>query len=457
MTEERGLERQLGLWTATGVVVAGMIGTGIITISGFMAADVPHPGWMLGLWLLGGVLALAGALSVGELSAMFPKAGGNYIFVSEGYGPMWGFLSGWTTLIVGFSAPVAAGALGAMEYFSTYVPALSPVDAAEIPIGIGTLKVSWGHLAGAAAIVIFGSIHYVGVRFGAFIQNSMTILKFGVWIVIVAAGFIWGAGDWSHLQVDAGVPAAAEMLPKAGVSLIFVMFAYTGWDSATYIAGEIKQPGRNLPLSLLLGTLGVVVLYLAMNLLYLYALPVSEMAGKLAIGSVVFQALLGESAILWTDGILALSLLAAVSAYLLIGPRVYYAMARDRVFMPAFGRVHPKYGTPSRAIVLQMSFAILLMFTGTFDQLLLYIGFCLTLFATLAVAAVYVLRWRRPDHPRPYRTWGYPITPALFIIVSVWMMTYTLLERPAETLWGIGTVAAGLPFYWYYRKHKSTG
>lgn len=448
------LKRSIGLWTATGIVATSMIGTGIMTITGIMAADLQDPWWILGLWLLGGVIALTGALTFGELGAMYPRAGGSYVYIYHGYGPMWGFLSGWTSLFVGFSAPVAAGALASMEYLSTYYPVLSPLGGVSIPLGFFSLKVSWGHLAGALVIAWMSWMHYVGVRTGALLQNSMTTLKITVLAGIAIAGFLWGRGDWAHLKGARPAIDTISLLPKVGVSLIFVMFAYSGWDSSAYIAGEIKNPNRNLPLSLLMGTGGVLILYMSLNLLYLYALSIPEMSNVLAIGSVTLNALFGPQVTVWTDAILALSILSAVNAFILIGPRVYYAMAKDGIFMPLFAEVHPKFYTPAKAIVLQAIIAIMLMVTGTFDQLLAYAGFCLMLFSTMAVAAIYMLRWRQPDNPRPYRTWGYPVIPALFIMVGIWIMVYTFVGRPIESLLGIGTVLVGLPFFFrYWRKH----
>ncbi len=449
------LSRGFGFWTATALVVSNMIGTGIFTITGFMANDIPDPFWIISLWIIGGFIALMGAFVVAELGAMLPFAGGDYVYISRSYGPFWAYLSGWMSFFVGFSAPIAAAAIAFMEYLSFFAPVLSPLSFYSIDIGFISLKVSWGHFIAVLVIFLFAGFHYAGLKTSKYVQNGITSLKVFFILIIIAISFLWGNGSWQNFDKISTSSFTGLSFSKAGVSLIFVMFAYSGWNAVSYIAGEIKNPGKNIPRSIIAGTSFVILMYLLLNLLYLYALPIDEMKGVLRIGSESMHALFGTSITSFTTVIFAVSIIACMSAMLVIGPRIYYAMAEDNLFFKKFKDVHPVFKTPSKAIMLQAGWSSVLLISGTFDQILAYASFILMGFSAVNVSAIYILRRKLKNIERPYRAFGYPYTPAIFIIMSVWMMVYTLIERPFESIFGILTILAGIPFYFVFtRKNK---
>ena len=434
MKNKGKLIRGIGFWTAIAIVISNMIGTGIFTITGFMASDIGDPIWIIGLWVLGGFIALMGALAVAELGAMLPFAGGDYIYLHNSYGPFWAYMTGWMSFFVGFSAPIAISAIAFMVYISNFTPNLS-----NFQLRIFAILV----------IFLFAGFHYAGLKVSKFVQNSITSLKVIFILTIIGASFLWGNGNWEHFNKNLIDSAASISLSKVGVSLIFVMFAYSGWNAASYIAGEIKNPGKNLPRAIIAGTLTVTLIYLLLNLMYFYALPINEMKGVIDIGAESIKALFPDNLIVssFTTVGFGVSILACLSAMVFIGPRVYYAMAEDNLFFKKFKEVHPVFKTPSKAILLQAGWSSILLISGTFEQLLTYASFILMGFLAMTVSAVYILRRKLPNAERPYKAFGYPITPAIFIIMSGWMMTYTLIEHPFESLFGIITVLAGIPFY----------
>ncbi len=432
------LERRISLFTAASVVVANVIGSGIFTTSGFLARDLAHPGALLLVWVVGGVLALAGAVSYSELGASMPEAGGEYVYLREAYGPLVGFLSGWISFFIGFSGAIAATALVFVRYLAHFLPGVAPPHPLGVALAIG--------LVWALAMV-----HAVGVGPGGLVQRILTVAKVAAILVLLVAGFTVGAGNTAHFRSGGGEAVWGNF----AVSLIFVMFAYSGWNAAGYLAGEIRDPGRNLSLALLGGTLVVTALYLLLNVFYLYALSVPQMAGVEAVAERASVAAFGQAATHAVTLIVMFGFVGSISAMVLAGPRVYYAMARDGVFPPAIAAVHPRFRTPARAILLQAAWStVLICFWGSFEKLVVYIGFALVLFAALAVCAVFVLRVRRPDLPRPYRVPGYPVVPALFVLASLWMGIFTLRGRPQESLLGLLTVAAGVPFYLLARRWR---
>jgi len=441
MKNKGKLIRGVGFWTAIAVVISNMIGTGIFTITGFMASDIGDPIWIIGLWILGGFIALMGALAVAELGAMLPFAGGDYIYLHNSYGPFWAYMTGWMSFFVGFSAPIAISAIAFMMYINNLTPSLS-----NLQLRIFAILV----------IFLFAGLHYAGLKVSKFVQNSITSLKVIFILTVIGASFLWGKGNWGHFSENLIDNVPSISLTKAGVSLIFVMFAYSGWNAASYLAGEIKNPGKNLPKSIITGTLAVTLIYLLLNLVYSYALPINEMKGVVDIGADSMNALFGSSISSITTVGFAVSILACMSAMIFIGPRVYYAMAEDNLFFKKFKEVHPIFKTPSKAILLQAGWSSVLLISGTFEQLLTYASFILMGFSAMTVSAVYILRRKLPDAERPYKAFGYPISPAIFIIMSIWMMTYTVIERPFESIFGILTILAGIPFYIIFtKKNKS--
>jgi len=426
------LRRELGVWTATSVVIANMIGTGIFTTTGLMLAEVRSPGLVLLCWLAGGILALCGALSYAELAAMWPRAGGEYVYLREIYGPLPAFLTGWISFFVGFSAPVAAGAISAATYLHA----------------AGFLPPGWLAEKSAALLLVIAltAVHSVGLRIGARTQNTLTALKLFLLCSLIFAGFLIGtrAGDADFtLAYDA---ASGHRLP-VGLVMLWVMFAYSGWNAAAYLAEDVRDPARTLPRSLFAGTAVVALLYLAMNLLYFYAAPSAALSGQLPVGEIAARHLFGPAAARWYAVLVAVALVSSLSAFILIGPRVYFAMARDSRFFPAAALLHPRTGTPVISLAAQCLCACAMVLTGTFDQLLTYIGFALGIFPLLAVFGVFVMRRRAPALHRPWRVWGYPVVPAVFLLGMSWILLAAFLNRPGPPLVALATLAAGALVY----------
>jgi APA family basic amino acid/polyamine antiporter len=444
---EEGLKREIGLFSATVLVVANMVGTGIFAASGYMMNELERPATLLLCWLLGGVFALCGALCYGELGARFTRAGGEYIFLRESFGPSMGFLSGWISLIVGFSAPIAAAGIA----FATYLFRACALDAgagggmALSLFGLRLATFSWLNLTAAGLIILFSMLHYHSLTTGSRVQNMLTLFKISLLLIFVIAGFAVGDGSFSNFQASSG--GGGISFEGIAVSLIFAAFAYSGWNAAAYLGGEITRPGRNIPLSLGIGTLSVVVLYLLINAVYIYAMPAEQMRNVLDVGAEAAVHLFGGRISRYFSAAAAIGLLSVVSAMIMAGPRVYYAMARDGVFFHSFARVNKSRHTPAASIFLQAAIAVLLVLTSVFNALLVYIGFTLSFFAVLTVSGMIWLRYRRPDQTPAYKTFGYPITPLLFIFGNLWIIIYSIKSRPLSTLFGLATIAAGILLY----------
>ncbi|MBI4460754.1 MAG: amino acid permease [Acidobacteria bacterium] len=447
------LPRSIGVFTATSVVVANVIGVGIFTTPGFLARDLESPFALLGIWMLGAILAVAGALCYSELGAVFPHAGGEYVYLRETFGPLWGYLSGWTSFFSGFTAPIAAACIGFSAYLSHFAPQLAPGNILfSVPVGSWQWRLSSGQVVALVALWLLSLTHISGVERGGRLQVALTVGKVAAISALVVFGLALGDGDWAHLHSGPQGLLPEGALQNSAVSLIFVLYCFSGWNAAAYLAGEMQRPHRNLPLALLAGTAVVTVLYLGLNLLFLYALPISEMSGVLEIGEKASLALFGPLAGHLVAAMMALSILASASAMILVGPRVYYAMATDGLFPKKLAGVHAHYQSPATSIVSQSLWASVLILSGTFEQLIVYSGFVLVFFSLLAVAAVIVLRWRHPELPRPFRVPFYPYTPLVFVAFSLWILFYTLQGRPTESLLGIATVLLGLPLYYYWRR-----
>lgn len=432
--DRSSLPRRIGWFTAGCVLVSNVIGSGIFTTTGFMARDLGHPGLILSVWLVGGLIALAGALSYSELGAAFPVAGGEYAYLRRAFGPFCGFLSGWTSFTIGFGAAIAAGAMSCTAYLFQLIP----IDEEG-----GTNSI----VAALALLWLVTGFHLAGVGPGGWLQRTLTLLKVGAIVALIAAGLMTGKGDWAHLRLTD--TSAAPGPGACIVSLIFASYAYSGWNAAAYLAGEITDPARTIPRTMIGGTVFVVGLYLVLNGFYIYALPVTELAAPplLPVADKVARSLLGFDASRFVTAMLGLSIAGAVSAMVWAGPRVYYAMAQDGLLPALFAKSPGKDQTPVNAILLQSLWASLLILSGTFEQLVIYSGTVLMIFSALAVGAVPILRRREPALPRPYRTPLYPIVPGFFILVSTVVVASTLYERPIEGGLGIATVLAGAPFY----------
>lgn len=449
------LSRDVGLFSAIILVIANMVGTGIFTTSGFIIKDVGNPVTMLACWVIGGVFALSGALCYSELGAMFPKAGGDYAFLRESFGKSTAFLSGWISLIVGFSAPIAAAAIA----FAAYLFRLLSIDPGNgITLRLSSVTIcsmSPVTLCATCIIVIISMLHFHSISLGTRVQNVLTAFKITLILVFITAGLLWGRGSIDHFSA---MPGLGQMFKgNVAVSLIFISFAYSGWNAAAYLGAEIKNPGRNIPVALIAGTLTVICLYLLLNMIYIFALPQEAMEGKLEVGALAAAALFGQGIGRYFTGAIALGLLSVLSAMIMAGPRVYYAMAKDSVFFTLFGKVNALHHTPAYAIILQAVIAILMVFAMAFDTLLLYIGFTLSLCATLTVIGMMKLRLTNPERVREYTTFGYPVTPLLFIIGNLWIIYFSITSRPVTSVYGIATIVLGYLLYrWFNAKHSGT-
>ena len=450
------LERRLSPFDAAAIIVANVIGGGILFRSPAVAAAIPDPIWFLLAWAAGGVLAFMGAMAYAELAALRPKAGGEYVYLREAYGPLAGFLTGWTSFVAGFSGAIAASAVFFIITLDRFVPGIANGDALlAIPIPLTSIAFTFSihTLTASALIVVFAFIHIVGVGPGKAASNMLTTLKILAFVVFIVFGLTAGTGSPSNLTQSTGGDVT---LTGWMFAMIPVMFTYSGWNAASYMAEEIRDPGRNVPKALILGTVGVIVIYLLINVLYLFVIPIGELAATQgSVLDVVADRLLGQRAGNIMAVVALVSLAAGINAWTFAGPRVYFAMARDGVFFKSAARVHPKYKTPAASIIAQAAFSILLVLTGSLDSIANYVGFAITLFAGTAVAAVFVLRAKEPNAPRPYRAWGYPITPAIFVIVSAAIVLNAFYTDPRVTVTGALVILAGIPLYLYFKKTQS--
>jgi len=450
---QTSLRRELTFTSATAIVVANMIGSGIFGTTGFLAGDLGRPSLVLGVWGMGAVVALAGCLCYAELGINFPRSGGEYVYLREAWGPAWGFLSGWVSFFAGFSAPIAAAALLFSEYLAHFFPSLSATSFAGSP---GTyfrwLHAGNGQLLAVGVVAVFTVVNILGLRLAGKVQTLLTALKLGVLGTFLVLAFAVGKGDLAHFSLVATRTSPHGLSAQFAVSLIFVMFAYSGWNAATYVAEEMKTPERTLPTALVSGTLIVAAFYVALNAVFIYALPLEAMKGVERIGAATAAALFGSRGGDVFSAVMAVGLLSCVSAMVIVGPRVYYAMAQDGCFFRDAARVHPRWQTPVQAILYQSAVTALMILTGTFEGLIYYIGFALVFFAAMATAGMVRLR-KRPGWKRlPPVSWGYPLVPAVFLIASAWMLPNTAALHPKESLLGLLTlVCGGLLYRWRFR------
>ena len=442
------LLRQLGFFSATALVISNMVGTGIFATTGFMAGDLGSAGLILACWTAGAVVAFAGALSYSELGINFPSSGGEYVYLTHAYGQEWGFMTGWVSFFAGFSAPIATTALAFSEYLSYFFPGLKQANA-PLVIGSGafSLRLGGGQAVASLLIAAFTILNCFGLGRAAKVQNVLTSTKLIVIAGFVVLGFAAGSGSWNYFSETAVRTSAASLPAQFGISLLWVMFGYSGWNAATYVAEEVRRPERTLPVALAAGTGIVAVLYLALNLVYIYSTPLQNMKGVIAVGSLAASNLFGASIGGLFSALMAASIMATTNAEVTIGPRVYYAMAKNRAFFTAAAAVHPRWHTPVVAILSQGLCAMLMTLTP-FPELLTYIGFSLVLFTVLSVASLFVFRRRRQDWQRLRAVdFAFPLIPALYILVGVAMMIYGVILRPVASLTALATVGAGALVY----------
>ena len=438
--------------SATALVIANMIGAGIFTTTGFQAADLGHPLFIFVLWIVGGILALLGALCYAELGAMMPQAGAEYVYLKETYGPAIGFMSAFVSLVAGFSAAIAAATKSFVIYLGQFLPFL----AADPTLG-GTVAVS--DLIAVGLVWLLLAIHLRAVQSGTGFNDFMTVFKVAGIVAILLAAASIGRGSVSNLVTVS--PSFQEMsrtdtLAAFGTSLIFVMFCYSGWNAAAYVAGEMEDPQRDLPRSLISGTAIVLLLYLGLNAVYFYGASVDELAGQVEVGLVSSRTLFGNWGVSLVTVVLCASILASASAMTLAGPRVYYALGKDFTTFSLLSRTR-RTGAPAIALIVQGVVTTIIILSGRVDQIQQYAGFTLTLFASLAVSCVIVLRIRRPDLKRPFRAWGYPVSPLLFLAVSGWMMYWAIQGRPAESILSLLTVLFGGVIFAVFVRRRDSG
>jgi basic amino acid/polyamine antiporter, APA family len=417
--------------TATAIVIADMVGVGVFTSLGFQVKDLTSGFSLLLLWIVGGVVALCGALCYGELGAMFPRSSGEYNFLSRSYHPAFGFLAGWVSATVGFAAPIALAAMAFGEYFKAIVPGIPPV--------VLGLAVSW----------LVALVHLRGIRDGSAFQNAWTVLKLVLIIGFLIAGFVLATPQPISFAPKPGDLSQIISAPFA-ISLVFVMYSYSGWNAAAYIVGEIHEPHRSLPRALFTGTLVVLVLYVGLNAVFLYSTPIDKLAGQIDVAVIAGRYIFGDWGGRMVGALICLGLVSSISAMTWIGPRVTVAMGEDIALLRPFAR-KTKNNVPAVAILFQLLVVTLLLLTQSFEAVLEFIQFSLTFCSFFTVLGVIKLRYTHPEQPRPYRAWGYPATPLIFLAVTGFMMYYLVINRPLQSLLGFALMIAGLLIYYLSR------
>ena len=446
------LVRGLSLVDSVLLMVGGIIGSGIFLTAGQIASAVHRPLYFLGVWIAGGLISLLACFAFAEMAAMYPEAGGQYVFLREAYGEFPAFLYGWMIFTVGQSGTIAALAVGFAEYFG----AILPVASAHQPVAqIFGWTLTRGHLVSTSAIVLLTWINVIGLKRGSALVNVATWAKFAAMGAFVLLGLALGKGSWSHYSVSLPLDQPASLshvISGFGVALIAVFWAFDGWVYITWVSGEIKNPQKVLPHALLFGILLVGAVYISVSVVYLYALPITQVAQEETIAQAAAVALFSSNAARWLGATIALSCFGAASSAILCSARVTYAMSRDGAFFHAMGRVHPKYHTPAISLIVIAAWSIVLALSGSYDQLYTYVMFMMVLSYVAGVAALFILRRKRPDVPRPYRCTGYPYLPALYLLMAGAWALNSVVTRPKETLIGIAIVFLGAPFYAFWRR-----
>ena len=461
------LDRAIGPLAATLLVIGGIIGSGIFLTTGPMAAALPSPTLLILAWVLGSLFAVFGALTYAEMATMFPRSGGVYVFLREAFGPLTGFLYGWATLLVVLAGGTAAVAVGFADYFSYFFPSLSSTHIiGEIPLGFTTLQIARSQCVAVAAIAVLGAINYVGVRSGSGTNAVLTIAKITGLVLLPLFALVspQTSPAWTPIVpspeagslMEVGSLDPTSVLSAFGVALISVLWAVEGYYFVTYAAGEVRDPQRNLPRALMFGLLIVMVIYVIVNLAYLYALPMDALAGASRVAEAAATAMVGPAGATVIALTVLVSTLGADAAVILSASRLFYAMAKDGLLFPSAAAIHPRYHTPHIAIIGLTVWSSILALTGTYEDLFTYVVFVSVLFSLLGGLALFRLRIRRPDAERPYRVWGYPAVPSAFIAGALFMVLNTLISRPMQSIAGLGILVIGLPVY-YWSRQATTG
>jgi APA family basic amino acid/polyamine antiporter len=447
------LIRGLSLLDSVLLLVSGIIGSSIFLTAKDIAGPLPQPMLFLLVWVIGGVISLFGCVAFAELGSMFPESGGQYVYLREAYGDLVAFLYGWMLFAVANGGSIAALSVASAVYTGQVFPILSQE---HVVISLSGITINRAHLFALLLIAIVTYVNVVGLRWGALLQNLSTWTKFAAMAAFVVLGFAIGKGDWSHFHSH-GVGLTMGLYPSQlvsamGIALIAVFWAYDGWVYVTWVAGEIKEPRRNVPLAMVLGVLVVGAIYVAMNMTYLYALPLTEIARHETIAHAAAAALFSPHAAVWLSLMIAVSCFSAAATCTLSGARVYLAMALDGVFFKRMAVIHPKWRTPAFSLIGQGIWAALLTVSGRYDQLYTYVIYGMVLSYTLTVIGMFLLRWKRPEIPRPYRCTGYPWLPAIYVLVGTAWTLNTILTRPTQAFWGTAIVLIGVPFYLYWKR-----
>jgi len=432
------LRRELSLLDSTMINIGTMIASAIFIVPASIALHAQSSLLVVLVWVVGGIISLLGALSVAELGAAMPEAGGQYVYLREAYGPAWGFLYGWTAFTVINTASISAIAVGFASYLGYFVK----LDAA----GIKAVAI--------LSIILLTVINCFGIKLGAWVLNGFTFIKLAALVALVACSFILPGGSPENFSPLLPNQSFSGMLGPLGLAMVAALWAYDGWIEITYVAGEVKNPQRNLPLSIIYSMLVVIVIYVVVNLAYTYVLSVGRMASSPLVGWDVATIIIGSAgAALMTIGIL-ISTLGANHGIVFTAARIPYAMSKARLFFKSMAHVHPRFRTPTTALIVQGIWGCVLAMTGSYDQLFTYVVFASWVFYAMSCGAVIILRRSSPQMQRPYKTWGYPVTPIVFILFSIWLVANTIIEAPRDAAIGAGIILIGLPVYFYWKKKK---
>ena len=449
------LVRGLSLLDSVLLLAGGIIGSSIFLTAKDIAGPLPHPTLFMLVWVMGALISMCAAFAFAELGSMFPDSGGQYVYLREAFGDLVAFLYGWMLFAVANGGTIAALSVASAAYLSAIFPAISEQHVVLTAVGITLTRT---HIAGLISIVFVTWMNVIGLRKGAVLQNVATWAKFVAMGAFVILGLAIGKGSWGNFRwhgEHAGVTMGLSMnqlISALGIGLIAVFWAYDGWVYITWVAGEVKEPRRNVPRAMVLGIIVVAVVYLAMNMTYIYAMPLSEVAKHETIAAAAAEAMFSPRAANWLSVVIALACFGAMASCTLSGARVYYAMARDGVFFERMAQVHPKWRTPAFSLIGQAVWACLLTVSGRYDQLYTYVIYGMVLSYTLTVIGMFVLRWKRPEIPRPYRCTGYPWLPAIYVLLGTWWTINTIVERPKEALAGTIIVLLGVPGYLYWKR-----
>jgi APA family basic amino acid/polyamine antiporter len=447
------LERKLGLGDSVFLVIGSVLGSGIFLTTGIIAKDLPSPFFIWLAWLVGGLLAMSGALTYGELGALWPKAGGPYVYLKESYGSLAAFLYGWAFFWVIGGGGIAALAVGFAEYLGSFVPGLS-LSHPFLELDIGPLHIhpSFGQIIAVLSIVLLSGMNYFGIRSGARLQNVFAIIRIVTLLGLAGFGLAIGKKSGIHALSEAFRGSSEATWSGFALALIPVVWTYDGWYSVSCTAEEVKRPGRNIPLGLALGTLSVTLLYLLTNIVYSIALPMEKMKGIVRVGEAVSLQLFGPKGGAFLTAMILLAIFGCLSATVIYCPRIPFAMARDRLFFRNMAFVHPRYHVPSKAITAQMIWSGLLCLSGTYQSLYEYVVFALALFFAATGFSVIILRLKDPGRPRPYRVWGYPVLPLLFVLANLALFMNMVFSRPLQSLAGSLLLVLGVPAYIFWKK-----